>query len=212
MKTVFFRGNLRIRLRPNPGSPKLIIPDPPPVQKISSSSQQGRPPAGGPLRRGMPSSAPSRSHRPGPWRLSTPRVRPPCRPTPSSHPVPGGLGCRGHLFAQPHGDPDGGVEGGGQGHLSMTRCITRSSRNCFSNPRRIEVAGPGRTGPPARGFALERPRTRTYPGRHRAWSAFSVIPSGNDMSSRDIEGENPLYLPQAKVYDRSAALGPCCCW
>ena len=32
---------------------------------------------------------------------------------------------------------------------------------------------------------------------------------GNDMSSRDIEGENPLYLPQAKVYDRSSALGPC---
>ena len=34
---------------------------------------------------------------------------------------------------------------------------------------------------------------------------------GNDMSSRDIEGENPLYLPQAKVYERSAALGPCLC-
>lgn len=32
---------------------------------------------------------------------------------------------------------------------------------------------------------------------------------GNDMSSRTIEGENPLYLPQAKVYDKSAALGPC---
>lgn len=32
---------------------------------------------------------------------------------------------------------------------------------------------------------------------------------GNDMSSRSIEGENPLYLAQAKVYDRSAALGPC---
>jgi 2-dehydro-3-deoxy-D-arabinonate dehydratase len=31
---------------------------------------------------------------------------------------------------------------------------------------------------------------------------------GNDMSSRDIEGDNPLYLPQAKVYDRSCALGP----
>jgi 2-dehydro-3-deoxy-D-arabinonate dehydratase len=31
---------------------------------------------------------------------------------------------------------------------------------------------------------------------------------GNDMSSRDIEGANPLYLPQAKVYDRSCALGP----
>lgn len=32
---------------------------------------------------------------------------------------------------------------------------------------------------------------------------------GNDMSSRDIEGENPLYLPQAKIYDGSCALGPC---
>lgn len=31
---------------------------------------------------------------------------------------------------------------------------------------------------------------------------------GNDMSSRDIEGTNPLYLPQAKVYDRSCAIGP----
>jgi 2-dehydro-3-deoxy-D-arabinonate dehydratase len=31
---------------------------------------------------------------------------------------------------------------------------------------------------------------------------------GNDMSSRDIEGENPLYLPQAKVYDGSCAIGP----
>jgi 2-dehydro-3-deoxy-D-arabinonate dehydratase len=37
-------------------------------------------------------------------------------------------------------------------------------------------------------------------------TAYTV---GNDMSSRDIEGENPLYLPQAKVYDRSCALGPC---
>jgi 2-dehydro-3-deoxy-D-arabinonate dehydratase len=32
---------------------------------------------------------------------------------------------------------------------------------------------------------------------------------GNDMSSRSIEGENPLYLPQAKVYDKCAGLGPC---
>jgi 2-dehydro-3-deoxy-D-arabinonate dehydratase len=31
---------------------------------------------------------------------------------------------------------------------------------------------------------------------------------GNDMSSRDIEGENPLYLPQAKVYDACCGLGP----
>ena len=32
---------------------------------------------------------------------------------------------------------------------------------------------------------------------------------GNDMSARDIEGENPLYLPQAKIYAGSCALGPC---
>jgi len=33
--------------------------------------------------------------------------------------------------------------------------------------------------------------------------------AGNDVSSRSIEGENPLYLPQAKVYEGSCALGPC---
>ena len=32
---------------------------------------------------------------------------------------------------------------------------------------------------------------------------------GNDMSSRSIEGQNPLYLPQAKVFDRCCAIGPC---
>jgi 2-dehydro-3-deoxy-D-arabinonate dehydratase len=32
---------------------------------------------------------------------------------------------------------------------------------------------------------------------------------GNDMSSRSIEGDNPLYLPQAKSYDRSCGIGPC---
>lgn len=41
--------------------------------------------------------------------------------------------------------------------------------------------------------------------RHGAIIGYTA---GNDMSSRDIEGENPLYLPQAKVYDGSCALGP----
>jgi 2-dehydro-3-deoxy-D-arabinonate dehydratase len=36
---------------------------------------------------------------------------------------------------------------------------------------------------------------------------FGYLP-GNDMSSRSIEGENPLYLPQAKVYEAACALGP----
>ncbi len=38
---------------------------------------------------------------------------------------------------------------------------------------------------------------------------LAALTIGNDMSSRSIEGANPLYLPQAKVYDGSCALGPC---
>lgn len=40
-----------------------------------------------------------------------------------------------------------------------------------------------------------------------AMEIVGTVP-GNDMSSRDIEGENPLYIPQAKVYDRACSLGP----
>ncbi|GAB4023736.1 fumarylacetoacetate hydrolase family protein [Spirosoma koreense] len=42
-----------------------------------------------------------------------------------------------------------------------------------------------------------------------SWGRIVGYTCGNDMSSRSIEGENPLYLPQAKSYDGSAALGPC---
>ncbi len=42
-----------------------------------------------------------------------------------------------------------------------------------------------------------------------SFGQISGYTAGNDVSSRDIEGENPLYLPQAKSYDKSAALGPC---
>jgi 2-dehydro-3-deoxy-D-arabinonate dehydratase len=41
-----------------------------------------------------------------------------------------------------------------------------------------------------------------------SWGDIVGCTIGNDMSSRDIEGENLLYLPQAKVYDRSCGLGP----
>jgi 2-dehydro-3-deoxy-D-arabinonate dehydratase len=40
------------------------------------------------------------------------------------------------------------------------------------------------------------------------WQEIIGFTLGNDMSSRDIEGENPLYLPQAKIYNGSCALGP----
>ena len=54
---------------------------------------------------------------------------------------------------------------------------------------------------------MERPRA----GADLAVNATGHIVGytiGNDVSSRDIEGENPLYLPQAKVYVGSCALGP----
>jgi 2-dehydro-3-deoxy-D-arabinonate dehydratase len=41
-----------------------------------------------------------------------------------------------------------------------------------------------------------------------AWGQVVAYACANDMSSRSIEGENPLYLPQAKVYDRSCSIGP----
>lgn len=50
------------------------------------------------------------------------------------------------------------------------------------------------------------PELTLYINSHGSIQGYTV---GNDMSSRSIEGENALYLPQAKVYDRSAALGPC---
>jgi 2-dehydro-3-deoxy-D-arabinonate dehydratase len=40
------------------------------------------------------------------------------------------------------------------------------------------------------------------------WKEIVGFTLGNDMSSRSIEGENPLYLPQAKIYNGSCALGP----
>lgn len=42
-----------------------------------------------------------------------------------------------------------------------------------------------------------------------AQGSIQAYTAGNDMSSRSIEGENPLYLPQAKMYEGSCALGPC---
>lgn len=50
-------------------------------------------------------------------------------------------------------------------------------------------------------------RARADTGHQSGWEDCRLHHS-NDMSSRDIEGENPLYLPQAKVYNGSCALGP----
>ncbi len=55
---------------------------------------------------------------------------------------------------------------------------------------------------------MERTRTGTRAGVISPEGQITGYTIGNDMSSRDIEGENPLYMPQAKVFDRSCALGP----
>jgi len=50
------------------------------------------------------------------------------------------------------------------------------------------------------------PELTLFMSSHGTIEGYSV---GNDMSSRSIEGQNPLYLTQAKVYDRGASVGPC---
>ena len=90
---------------------------------------------------------------------------------------------------------------------STTASTPPSAPSSSSRPRppRRRPGWP-RPHPPRR--QLVRPRTRTHP-RHQPRGEIIGYTVGNDMSSRDIEGENPLYLPQAKVYDGSCALGPC---
>jgi len=55
------------------------------------------------------------------------------------------------------------------------------------------------------GWTVPEPELAVYVAPDLRIVGFGV---GNDMSARDIEGENPLYLPQAKVYDQSCSLGP----
>ena len=50
------------------------------------------------------------------------------------------------------------------------------------------------------------PELTLFVSAHGTIEGYTI---GNDMSSRSIEGENPLYLPQAKVYEKCAGLGPC---
>jgi 2-dehydro-3-deoxy-D-arabinonate dehydratase len=72
------------------------------------------------------------------------------------------------------------------------------------------VAGPGaaiRVRADSR-WNVPEPELTLVINRHGEIVGFTA---GNDVSSRDIEGENPLYLPQAKVYNGSCALGPGIC-
>lgn len=54
-------------------------------------------------------------------------------------------------------------------------------------------------------WLVPEPELALFVNRRNQLAGYTI---GNDLSCRDIEGENPLYLPQAKVWDGSAALGP----
>jgi 2-dehydro-3-deoxy-D-arabinonate dehydratase len=74
-----------------------------------------------------------------------------------------------------------------------------------ANPRRtVGDGGLIRVRPDAR-WTVPEPELALVLSPSLRIAAFTI---GNDVSSRDIEGENPLYLPQAKVYDGSCAVGP----
>lgn len=73
-----------------------------------------------------------------------------------------------------------------------------------TGPRVIGPNGPVRTRSDAK-WSVPEPELTLLVNPVGAIVGYTI---GNDMSSRDIEGENPLYLPQAKVYDGSCALGP----
>ena len=69
------------------------------------------------------------------------------------------------------------------------------------------VRGPGDTVRVRRDaeWTVPEPEIALYVNARGVIVGYSI---GNDVSSRDIEGENPLYLPQAKIYDGACALGP----
>ena len=112
----------------------------------------------------------------------------------------GSLGGRRHLLPQPHG-PDGGGESRRAAAISTTASTAPPRPELFFKATPHGVSS-GRASPCAsgatRGGACPSPSLRWRSTPAAAIIGYTI---GNDMSARDIEGENPLYLPQAKVYD-----------
>ena len=120
---------------------------------------------------------------------------------------PGSVGRRRHLLPQPRG-AHGGVERCRRRRLLRSRLRRRAPRALLQSHGR-RVVGPGATVRIRSDAQVVRARAGTDAARINPRGEIIGFTIGNDMSSRDIEGENPLYLPQAKVYDGSCALGPC---
>ena len=121
-------------------------------------------------------------------------------------------------------DGPGGV-GGGRDLRRVSRCArndeSKGAHDFYDKvydaerPELFFKAAPGRVRGPgdrdrrARGLRLGRPRAGARARDLARGGEILGYTIGNDVSSRSIEGENPLYLPQAKVYAGSCALGPC---
>ena len=88
------------------------------------------------------------------------------------------------------------------------RVYTAARPEIFFKATPHRVAGPGQAVRIRRDTRWSVPEPELAVAINAAGEAFGYA-IGNDMSARDIEGENPLYLPQAKVYDQCCGLGPC---
>ncbi len=91
-------------------------------------------------------------------------------------------------------------------HYDLVYTADRPELFFKADPRR--VSGPGE---PVRvrsdsNWSVPEPEFTLMVKPDKTLAGFTI---GNDMSARDIEGENPLYLPQAKFYKECCALGPC---
>ena len=119
--------------------------------------------------------------------------------------IAGSLGGRRHLLSQPH-CPHGGIASRRRRQLLRSRLRCRAARAVLQGhaASRRRAGRPGRIRPTRAGTS----RSRSWRWSSTARGTIVGYTIGNDMSSRDIEGENPLYLPQAKVYAACCALGP----
>ena len=95
--------------------------------------------------------------------------------------------------------------GGGGDFYDRVYSAERPELFFKATPRRVRGHGaPVRIRSDAR-WSVPEPELTLVVNARGAIVGYTI---GNDMSSRDIEGENPLYLPQAKVYEGSCAIGP----
>jgi 2-dehydro-3-deoxy-D-arabinonate dehydratase len=93
------------------------------------------------------------------------------------------------------------------GGIFYRRVYNAERPELFFKANAFRVIGPGGTIRVRRdaSWSVPEPEFVVVANREAEIVAYTI---GNDVSSRDIEGENPLYLPQAKTYNGSCALGP----